>query len=336
MTVTIKDVAKRLNLSITTVSRALDGYDDVAEETRQRVLRVVKEMGYSPNQVARQLRRQRSDTLGFILPASLPRFTDPFFSEFIAGLGDEAAMHNFDLLVSTAPPGDESERMVYRKWVQGRRIDGFVLNRMHLHDWRVQYLAEHKVPFVSLERTLDPVEFDFIEIDGQAGLSKLVTHLVELGHRRIAYIGGPSYLTLQADRFAGYRDGLAEAGIPFDPALVLEADMTRAGGYRAGQRLLSEHSPTAVTCVNDLTAIGLLHAANERGLVVGKDLAVAGFDGIEDSEHSQPPLTTLYHPIYEVARRLAVMLLAKIAGETPPEQRVRLQPELIIRASTCG
>src|SRR3990170_272614 len=115
MAITIRDVARRLNLSTTTVSRALDGYDDVAEETRQLIIKTAQEMGYAPNQAARQLRRRRSDSIGYILPAETPRFSDPFFAEFTAGLGDEASAHGFDLLVSTAPPGSQVERQTYER-----------------------------------------------------------------------------------------------------------------------------------------------------------------------------------------------------------------------------
>jgi LacI family transcriptional regulator len=335
MTVTIKDVARRLNLSITTVSRALDGYEDVAEETRARVRKTAKEMGYVPNRVARQLRRQRSDTIGYILPALRPRFNDPYFSEFIAGLGDESAEHNIDLLISTAAPGDESERNQYQKWVQDRRVDGFILNRMHLQDWRVQYLSRNSLPFVTLERTLDPGEFNFIELDGQAGMMTMMAHLVGLGHRRIAFVGAPPFLTLQANRFAGYREGLVSAGITVEPCLILEGDMTRAGGYRCGMDLLSlSNPPTAIACVNDLTAIGVLHAAHEKNLVVGCDLAISGFDGIEETEHTHPALTTLVHPIYDIGRRLVRMLLQELSGEIVSEYRVRITPELVVRGST--
>jgi LacI family transcriptional regulator len=335
MPVTIKDVAKRLNLSITTVSRALDGYADVAEETRRRVEQTAREMGYSPNPVARQLRRQRSETIGYILPAYSPRFGDPYFSEFTAGLGDEAASRNYNLLISTAPPGEESERMLYHNWVQGRRVEGFVLNRLHLQDWRVQYLAENEIPFVTSERTLDQVEYGYIEVDGRTGMIALMAHLIEMGHSRIGYIGGPSYLSLQANRFSGYREGLLAAGLRYDPELVLESDLTRAGGYQNGLRLLNlPQPPTAIACVNDLTAIGLMRAARECGLEAGRDLAVAGFDGIEESEHTSPPLTTLVQPVYEIARRLLAMLFQILHGEPVSEPRQNIQAELVIRKST--
>lgn len=212
-----------------------------------------------------------------------------------------------------------------------------VLSRMRLDDWRVRYLHEAGLPFVASGRSRTPVDLPYIEVDSRSGFAALVAHLVARGHRRIAYIGAPSTLTLQADRFAGYCDGLAAAGITFDPSLVTEGNLTRMGGYQAAQRLLAlPQPPTAILGVNDLTAIGAMRAARERGLVIGRDLAVAGFDGTEDAEHADPPLTTLNQPVYEIARRLVRMLLALIASEPLAERRVVLQPELIVRESTGG
>jgi len=337
MSVTIREVAKKLNLSITTVSRALDGYDDVAEETRQLIILTAHEMGYVPNQAARQLRRQRSDVIGYILPAETPRFSDPFFAEFTAGLGDEASAHGFDLLVSTAPPGSQVEQQAYERWVHARKVDGMVLNRIHLRDWRVQYLAQAQFPFVTLERSLDPYEYPSVEVNGRYWFKMLVDHLVSLGHQRIAYIGAAPELKIQTDRFDGYRDGLQGHGLAFDTGLVIEGDLTSEGGYRAAERLLSiPDPPTAIACVDDMTAIGALHAAREMGWTVGLDLAVVGFDGIEGFEHTQPPLTTINQPVYQIARRLVQMLAARISGEPLEEIRVQIEPLLEIRQSTVG
>lgn len=335
MSITIRDVAKRLNLSITTVSRALDGYDDVSEKTRQRVIQVANEMGYTPSRNARQLRRKRTDTIGYIMPTSQPRFADPFFSEFIAGLGDEASVQNLDLLITRAPPDQESERFAYQRWVQGRRVDGIVLSRMRQDDWRVHYLHESRFPFVSFGRTNTPIDYPYIGVDGVGGVRRLIVHLVEQGHRSIAFISAPSNLTLQIDRFRGYQEGLAEAGLIFDERYVTEGDLTRNGGYWAAKKLLAlKPAPTAIIGANDLTAIGVLRAAREMGITVGRELAVAGFDGIEDAEHTTPPLTTLNQPVYDCARRLVRMLIAIINNQALDEPHVLLQPELIIRDST--
>jgi len=334
--ITIRDVARKLNLSITTVSRALDGYSDVAEETRLRVVAMAQEMGYTPNRAARQLRRRKSDAIGYILPASASRFADPFYSEFIAGLGDEATKHNLDLLISSAPPGEDAEHQVYEHWVHGRKVDGFVLNRMRLSDWRVQYLSMSNIPFVTQERSLDTVEHASIEVDGRYWFRRLVEHLISLGHQRIAYIGASPELKIQADRYQGYKDALLAANLELTPTWIAQGDMTAEGGYQAtGQLLALPDAPTAIACIDDMTAIGAMHAAHDHGHIVGQDLAVTGFDGITGSEHTQPPLTTVNQPVYQIARQLVQMLATLINEGSLVEKQVRVQPVLEIRASTA-
>jgi LacI family transcriptional regulator len=168
-------------------------------------------------------------------------------------------------------------------------------------------------------------------------MRKLVAHLVERGHRRIGFVAGAPELSLQADRYAGYREGLADANITLDKSLIVNGDLTRAGGCLAGQQLLAlPDRPTAIIGINDLTAIGVMRAASEARLVIGQDLAVAGFDGLEDAAHTDPPLTTLNQPVYDIARGVVRMLLTIIGGEAPAEPHILLKPELIIRPSTAG
>jgi DNA-binding LacI/PurR family transcriptional regulator len=158
-----------------------------------------------------------------------------------------------------------------------------------------------------------------------------------LGHHRIAYVGASSDLKIQADRYGGYRDALHAHGINVDPALVVEGDLTTEGGYQAASCLLTLPAPpTAIACVDDMTAIGVLHAAREYNRAVGQDLAVAGFDGVEGFEHTQPPLTTVNQPVYQIARRMVQMLIKKISGEPMLEKCVFIEPRLEIRMSTTG
>jgi LacI family transcriptional regulator len=334
--ITIRDVARKLNLSITTVSRALDGYSDVAEETRQRVVTMAQEMGYTPNRAARQLRRRRSDAIGYILPARASRFADPFYSEFIAGLGDEATKHNLDLLISSAPPGEYAERQVYEHWIRGRKVDGLVINRMRLSDWRVQYLSKSNFPFVTQERSLDSGDYASVEVDGCYWFRRLVEHLLSSGHRRIAFIGGAPELKIQADRYQGYQDALRAVDLELIPAWIAQGDMTAEGGYQTTGKLLAlPDAPTAIACIDDMTAMGAMHAAHDHGLVVGQDLAVTGYDGITGFEHTQPPLTTVNQPVYQIARQLVQMLATLITHGSLVEKQVRVQPVLEIRASTA-
>jgi LacI family transcriptional regulator len=337
MTITIRDIAKRSGLSIGAVSRALDGYPDISEETRQKVIEIAREMGYVPNQAARHLRRKKADAVGYILPANTPRFADPFFSEFIAGLGDETALHPYDLLISIAPPGEKPEKHLYENWVQSRKVDGFILTHLHLHDWRVQYLSQLGMPFTAMEGTVDGYDFVQVEVNRQNGMVDLLSHLADQGFRSIAYIGGPSELKIQADQYEGYRQGLEKAEIPFDRKFVVNGDLTSAGGYLATKRMLSiPDPPDAIVCINDETAFGVLHAAHEMEIIVGRDLAVAGFDGVQASRFTEPPLTTIDIPVYDIARQLAKMLVSEIQGISISERRVVYQPTLLIRESTGG
>ena len=337
MSITIRDIARILNISIGAVSRAMDGYPDISEETRQRVLQTAEEMGYVPNRAARQLRRRKADALGYILPSNTPRFADPFFTEFIAGLGDETARHPFDLLISIAPPGDVAEKRIYQSWVQGRKVDGFILTHLRVQDWRVEYLFQKHIAFAVLESVPDIRDFPRIDIDRRGGIVHLIEHLAERGFRRIACIGGPIDLESQASQIEGYRQGLEAAGIPFDPSLVTVSDLTSSGGYQTTKLLLSiPDPPNAIVCINDETAFGVLSASREQGLQVGRDLAVAGFDGVQVSKFTEPPLTSLDIPVYDIASQLVKMLVAEITGKPFPERQVVLQPRLLIRESTGG
>lgn len=335
MPVTIRDVAKRLNLSITTVSRALDGYRDVSEATRQRVIQTAHEMGYEPNRAARQLRRKRSDTIGYILPARTPRFFDPFFLEFLAGINDTAASYDYDVLISSAPPGEEGEQRIYQHWVSSKKVDGFILNRMRLHDWRVQFLSQAHFPFVTLERSEDDFNYASVELDNIEGMHALIKLLSEKGHTRLAYIGASPDLVIQKMRYLGYRKGLQEAGLHFDEELVAEADLTHSGGKLAATQLLTlDQPPTAILCINDLTAIGAIQAAQALGHTVGKKLAITGFDGLEETENTNPPLTTVTQPVYAIAQEMVRILIAEINGELLPSRRVLIKPELVVRKSS--
>lgn len=332
---TIRELAKKLNLSITTVSRALDGYSDVAEETRRRVIEAAQEMGYEPSFAARQLRRKRTDTLGYILPTSSPRFSDPFYTTFLTGLCDEAASQNMDLLITSSPPESEEEKEQYRRMVQSHRVDGIILNRTRINDWRVEFLTEHKFPFVALGKGKTEAAFPYIDVTDEALFEELVAHLSNRGHQRIGFIGTTPSLVIQQDRFAGYLRGLERAGLEFDPALVRQVRLTENDGYLAARELLAlPEPPTAILGINDLTALGAVRAAKEQGIYIGTELAIAGYDGIKETEYTVPPLTTVLQPTYEIARTLARMLVELIDGQIPPDTVVPVQPTLVIRAST--
>jgi LacI family transcriptional regulator len=329
---TIRDVAKKLNLSITTVSRALDGYDDVADETRQLVIETARQMDYVPNRAARQLRRQQAETMGFIIPSISKRFDEAFFTEFIAGLGDELSTHNLDLLVSNAMTED-GEHNLYHRWVNSHKVDGFILNRIYKHDWRINYLSQEEIPFVALGKSHDKVAYPCIRIDGSDTCLHLVQHICDNGFSRFAFVGGPRDLLDHMERLHWLKVALKKCSLHVDLDVV-STDMSSTAGYEATRLLLmSAMPPDAILCVNDEVAFGALHAAHEQRLTVGKDIAIVGFDGVQDAKHSEPPLTTLDIPVFDIARQLVDMLLKTIAGEAV-ESPVFIQPALLIRPST--
>lgn len=335
MPATLKEIARRTGKSITTVSRALAGYDDVSPETKALVRRVAEELGYTPNLLARRLQKRRSDTIGLILPTFGPRFSDPFFSEFLAGVGNMAAEHGYDLLVSTQPPGDR-ELAVYRQKVQSRQVDGFVLVRTRRQDARIRYLCEIGFPFVAFGRTECELDFPFVDVDGIQGMRLIAEHLIGLGHRRIACLAPPPDLLFAEHRLIGLRQALADHGLELPESLIVLGDLTQKSGYQATMRLLDgPQPPTAIAACNDLMALGAMSAIQERGLVVGRDVAVTGFDDIPMAEHSHPPLTTVHQPIYQIGKTVCEMLIRLLQGQEVAPRQVILAPRLMVRQS-CG
>ncbi len=337
MAVTLKDIAAKVGYSVTTVSRALGGYDDVAEDTRRLIVQTAEEMGYRPNVMAQRLQKQRTDTLGFVIPTFGPRFSDPFFSELLAGMGNEAASHDFDVLVSTRPPDSEAEALAYERLVQEGRVDGLMLTRTRINDPRIAYLLAQDFPFVAFGRTRGVGAYACVDMDGELGMFNATRYLIELGHRDIAIMSPPPNLMFTVYRTQGFQRAMAAYDLPIEPAWHESGDLTERDGYAAGCRLLDgERPPTAIIAGNDLMAIGAMRAAHERGLRVGQDLSVVGFDDITWAEHANPPLTTMRQPIYELGRRVCRMLVQILAGQPLDEEgcQVLFEPELMVRASS--
>lgn len=334
MTVTIKDIAKRVSLSVTTVSRALNDFDDVNTETKELIRKTATEMGYVPNSLAQRFQKRKTDTIGLILPTFGPRFSDPFFSELLAGIGNKAASQGYDLLVSTRSPGEE-ELLAYHQMVQGHRIDGLVIVRTRKHDERIEYLRSVKFPFVAFGRTEGELDFPFVDEDGESGLRVVVDHLVNLGHKRIACIASPPELMFSQYRLDGLRSRLKELNTPLDPTLERIGDLTQRSGYEQAMALLNLSSPpTAIVAFNDLMALGAMSAAQNLGLVVGSEVSITGFDNIPMADHSHPPLTTIDQPIYRIGSKVCEMLVNLIQGEPLEEEYILLRPELIVRQSS--
>ena len=335
MPITLRDIAREVGVSVTTVSRALAGYDDVAEETRTRVQATATQLGYAPNLTARRLQKRRTDTLGFIMPTTGPRFSDPFFSEIIAGIGTAAAAAEYDLLVSVHSPDTPEETAAYRRAAGGGWVDGLLVVRTREHDPRIKLLCEHDFPFVAFGRSESDYDFPYVDEDGAAGMRLLVEHFVERGHRRIAFVAPPAGLMFGQYRRRGFLQTTADHNLSVPPDWVVEGEMTQQSGAEAVERLVAlDPRPTALICGNDLMAIGAMNRIQQHGFQDGIDVAVGGFDDIPLAAFVNPPLTTVHQPIYEIGRRICSMLVDIVQGKAPAEQHVLLKPSLVRRGSS--
>jgi LacI family transcriptional regulator len=334
MPVTLKDIADRVGKSVTTVSRALAGFDDVSPQTRREVQRVARELGYEPNVAARNLKKQRTDTIALILPATRNlRFSDPFFSIFLSGIVEQTTAHGFNLTVSTDNPN--GERATYLKQIRSRRVDGFIVIRTERQDSRIDLLREHDVPFVAFGRIEGDNGFLLVDEDGAQGVRQAVDHLAELGHTRLACIAEPAKFTKSYHRIQGFLDGLQANGLPHDPNLLIETSYRQRSGWQSAHRLLKmPNPPTAIVACNDLLALGAMRAAQEQGLAVGREISITGFDDIPMAEYANPPLTTVRQPAHQMGNLVAQMLLKALSGEPIAEKQVIFEPSLVIRQSS--
>lgn len=308
----LRALASSLGLSITTVSRALDGYADVAASTRERVRRAAEAANYRPNAAARRLRLGATETVSLVLPGDPGHFDEPLYMELLAALGARFDTAGFDLMVLAARSAAE-ELALYRRLVEGRRTDGIVLARTRVEDPRVRYLAQSGIPFVVMGRTEAARPYAHVDGDGTAAFAQATHQLIALGHRDIAYVGAPPEFMFSKLRRAGWAAAMTTSGLA--PAASAETAATEPGGLSAVRALLrSTTQPTALLCATDRIAIGGLRAIKEAGLVAGRDVSIVGHDNLSASAFTEPALTTMELPITKVGTRLAEMLLALIGG----------------------
>lgn len=332
--VTLKDIAEAVGKSVAAVSRALNDYDDISEETRQYIKRVAGEMGYTPNLMARRLQKRTTDTLGFVLPVLSPRDSDPYFSELLAGVANEATRHGFDLLVSACVPGPD-EALAYDRLISSRRIDGMIIARPRQTDQRINLLLEKQLPFVVVGRCNIHGDFPIIADDAEAGARLIVEHLSAHGRGPIALINTPHELVFSNSFLTGFRYAMEKANLPIDEDLLEECDFSQKEGYRTAQILLSKtKAPAAIIAADDVVALGAMAAAQDQGLEIGNDLAITGYGDILLSEYSQPPLTTIHRPTYHLGQQACNTLIALLQGETLENDHVVIKPSLVIRQSS--
>lgn len=332
--VTLKNIADAVGKSVATVSKALRNHPDIAPGTRALVKQVAGEMGYRPNVAAQRLQKKRADALGLILPLLSARQADPFFTELLSGVADEAASHDFDLLVLTRPPGP-AEQTAYRRLVAARRVDGVIVAQPRRQDWRLEFLTAQGIPFVGVGHFSPSLGAPGVWIDAARGLQQAVAHLAEQGRSRLALIPPPDDLRFAPVCRQAFRVEVdARPGLAGQTSVEIDA-LTQKEGYRAAQILLAGTTPPdAIIACHDLVAMGAMAAAQDQGFEIGNDLAVVGFGDILLAEHAQPPLTSLHQPTYAIGQQACRMMLNTLAGNPDPSPQVIIEPWLVIRQSS--
>ncbi|RKK03450.1 LacI family DNA-binding transcriptional regulator [Pseudoroseomonas wenyumeiae] len=327
----LRRIAQSLNISVTTASRALGGFSDVAPETRERVRAEAERLGYRPNAAARRLRGGTSDAVGVVLPTGPGQLEDAFFLRLLGAIGPKLAAAGLDLIVGTARAGEE-EQAFYRQMVENRRVDAVILARTRRQDPRVGYLLDSRMPFVVHGRTEEARPHAHVDVDGEAAFRLAARRLIAAGHRRIGLLGAPRHYSFGHHRALGYEGAMAEAGLP--PGPLAEAEPTEENGFRLLQGMLANgQAPTALLCATDRLAVGALRAAAQAGLRVGHDLAVIGYDNLPVATYTDPPLTTFDPDVEHSALRMVEMLLELLRGASPAGMAELRQARLIVRAS---
>lgn len=332
--ITIEQLARHLSVSKGTVSRALNGYSDVAQATQKRVAEAADRLGYCPSSMARQLARGVVETVGFVLPARDGHVTDPFLSELIDGIAGELAAHQWDLIVA-AVPEDRDEIAVAERLVRAGKVGGFVLTRTRRDDPRVAHLKAAGIPFVVHGRTRDPGGYAWLDIDNEKAMIDAVRHMHDLGHRDIAFLGGDPDFNFAYLRRCGYLAAMAEVGCAVRDGYLVDGLIHSDAAARAMAGLLAlPLAPTAVVCNTDALALGAIQAIWNAGLRPGADISVMGYDGLPIGSAANPALTTMSQSSHAAGRQVARMIRALVEGEPLENSQVLWEARLTRRAST--
>jgi LacI family transcriptional regulator len=335
MPITLKELSQLAGAHPSTVARVLqnDPRQRVGDELRARIVQLAREYGYRPNSVARSLRTKRSAALG----ALIPDIANPFFGAILRGMEDAAAESDYAVIITNTDDMQEREANGLAM-LRDRQVDGLLLATARRNDPAVAQLAAERVPFALINRHTDPLTPNAVVPDDYHGATEAVEYLFQLGHRRIAHIAGSDAMSTGYLRRQAYYDTLARLGAVADPRLLVEGNFREVGGYTAMRELLAldtRERPTAVFAVNDLAALGALHAITEAGLSAPRDVSVVGFNDLLHATYITPQLTTMRVPDREMGTRAVQRLLAMILDDCWPEAPLLLRPTLVIRESSA-
>ena len=333
----LKELAELLGISQTTVSRALNGYPEVSDTTRARVLAAAKRYNYRPNTRAKGLATGRTMAIGHVLPVSTSHeMFNPVFGGFIAGASETYKRAGYDLVLSVV--SDENEESHYHKLAAERSVDGLILHAPRHQDHRIALLKDLGMPFVVHGRAsdVDP-DYAWVDINNKRAFRRATEFLVDLGHSRIALINGPDFYDYARRRNSGFAEGLAGRGIKADPALMRCGEMTELNGYRTACELLAlANPPSALICSSMILSFGVRRATDEMGLRLGRDLSVISHDDMLSyfrNGDDEPIFTAIRSSVWEAGRRAADALIQQIA-EPESRQQIVLEADFIVGGST--
>lgn len=331
---TIKDVARLAKVSPSTVSRVIADHQRISRKTKEKVRKVMAELNYHPNMIARSLIKRSSQTLGLVLSRSTDSaFSNPFFPEIIRGISAVTQSYHYNLMLATAQDYSEEAKQCLRM-ISEKRVDGAFLLAPRVSDELVRELSANNYPFVVVGRIPEAIKCYSVNNDNIQAAYSVTRHLLNLGHHRIAFLNGPDDFIFCQDRFEGYRLAFREFGLEPDPAFIKNGGFSQQEGYRITMDLIkSKPRPTAIFCVDDVIALGAYRAVKELGLTIPKDVAVIGFNDDPLASVIEPSLTTVRIPIYEMGVAAAEMMIQVLEGKDIfPMQKI-LSSELILRDS---
>ena len=334
-TMRLKDLAGHLGLSQTTVSRALNGYPEVNEATRQRVAEAAARLGYRPNASALRLATGRSGAIGLVLRGA--HEMGPHMSEFLAGVGSRLVEDEVDILVTTVETYQD-EIAAYRRIAASQKVDAVILHSPTLHDERAQLLMDLAIPFVLHGRTQIDQPVAWLDIDNTGAVERATSHLLDLGHRRIALLNGIKGRTFAEHREIGYLAALSARGVAFDPALMAHAPFTDEAAFRLAQAMLElRPRPTAFLAGSMMTALGVFRAIRQAGLVLGQDVSIIAHDDVFpylNADNMYPSMSTTRSSIRQAGTRIAELISQLLAGKPAAEIHELWPVELVLRESS--
>ncbi len=327
----IKDVAAQTGLSVSTVSRALNGYADVNRQTRQKVEAAVEQLGYRASFAASSLRSRQTNTVTFMVSKPWTKFVDPFFLSLLDGVELALQAQSYALQIIMAREFD-AEFDIIRNAVEGGRCDGLIFGRTRPRDERIEWLKDRGFPFVTVGRT-NKADHDWVDVDHFKIGYQATERLIQLGHRRIAHLTTPLRYTYSNHALQGYRAALAAQGIEPDPDLEIECYLSRKTGGDAATELITRGiGATGMFCGNDMIALSAMDSLRQFGIRPGADMAIIGSDDVPVAAHVEPGLTTFRQDLDALGMRLGRMMVAKLKGDAGPHQQL-VDAELILRGT---